>query len=99
MKPVSLKTQEIIKYIPGINTFILGIWLYNSIVMKIPNQTVWKSYPIIFGTAIPLGIILIILADLFPAAAAILGLIFNYLTGLLLSHGLIRFQKKLSVIP
>lgn len=89
MKPVSLKAQKIIQYTPILNMFILGIWLYNSL------RIVWRSYPIIFGISIPLGLLNIIFCDLFPAAATSLAFLFHYLVGFLLCRGLIRFQEKI----
>lgn len=95
MKPVSLKAQKIIQYIPILNMSILGIWLYNTLVLRIPNRIVWRSYPIIFGISIPLSLLNIIFCDLFPAAATSLAFLFHYLVGFLLCRGLIRFQEKI----
>ena len=98
MKPISIATQEKIKFIPWVNMSLLFIWFYNSIVLKIPSKIVWKSYPFILGIIIPWAILLSFINQQLSDVKFILyflSQIVTYCFFTLLAHGLIQFQKNL----
>ena len=96
-KYISLHTQNIIKFIPFLNCFILFIWLFNYSRTEKDPRVFMKSLLIIFGVSIPIIILQIIISKIlieFSVAQSIFDGIFMYLIPFVIGSALIKYQKK-----
>lgn len=96
MKPVPIKLQERIKWIPFANYLVFPMWAYNVFLRKIPARTLWRSYPWIL---LACGVYLLLdilcgIAEVPPAMEQLLWGIRLYCFCAVLAHGLIAQQKK-----
>lgn len=95
MKPISIKAQKIIMYIPGINIFCIVIWLYNSFFYDENQSTLKQSLLIIFTSAVPLAVLQTALGFYFPKIGEVLGVLNSYLIPLFIGYRLVKYQEKI----
>lgn len=95
LKPISIKMQKIIMFIPGINIFCLPIWLYNSFFYNKKHNTLLRSLYIIFSSTVPLMVLLIAVSYYFPATSDFLRKLNGYFMPLLLGYRLVKYQESL----
>ena len=93
MRPVSLDIQKKIVYWPGINIFIIPIWLYNCCVLGCLHRFMFKTLFIFFSSAIPLIALQIIAYYSFPQIYEIISLIVGLSVPIIIGTRLIRLQE------
>lgn len=94
MKLISTTIQKKMAYIPIINILTLWCTLGNIIYLQTPFSIWMKVYKYLLIYMIPSAIFWMLLASLFPSLETVCSLATSYITPLLMSIGLIRFQEK-----
>ena len=97
-KGLSVRTQFILMWIPFLNFFNLFIWLYNYSRNSYGIGIFVKSWGVMLLHTVPIAFVQILVSKIFrgyPLIVNIVGMIAMYIIPLMLSFGLIRFQKKL----
>ena len=94
MKPIPIKAQRIIAFIPGLNLLCLPIFIYNSFFTKFTLKDYLWSWVFLLFPAVFLGILREIVVTLFPATGVIVSHAFNYIILLLAGHRLVEFQER-----
>jgi len=95
MKPVSVKMQKTIMYLPGVNIFCMPIWIYNSFYFNKQASTNAKSLYIVFSSSVPLMFLQIIVEYHLPTIGRIIGYVNAYLIPLLIGYRLAKYQEEL----
>ena len=97
-KVIPIKIQKIISFIPLLNLFILFIWVYNSMVLKVKQKVFFKSLFVTCSTMIVFAIPFIIMSYVIGEDSSIYTIAFyfsEYLIPLAIGWELIIFQEKL----
>lgn len=98
MKPVSIKTQKIIMFIPYINILNIPIHYYNCYQLNIPHSGFPRTLYVAFANALPILILGTIIGNVFELsglAASVLSNAMAYFAPLLIGRGLIQYQQEL----
>lgn len=95
MKPVDIKIQKIIMYIPGINIFCLSIWFYNSFFFNKIKNTRIQSLIIVITSSVPLVILQMIVEFYLVDVGYYLGFLNSYLIPLLMGYRFVKLQEEL----
>ena len=96
-KLVSLRTQQVIMFIPFVNCFLLFVWLYNYSRTSKELEVLLKSILAMCAISIPFVILSILLSKIFPLsviAHIIESFVMLYIVPFVVGFILIKYQKK-----
>lgn len=94
MKPIPIRVQKIIAYIPGVNLLCLAIFVYNSFCVKFTLKDYLRSWKFLVFPAILLLVFREIVIYNFPAVSAVFGNICNYLILVVVGLQLVKYQER-----
>ena len=95
IKPVSVKTQRILMYLPGANILCTPIWIYNSFYFNEHISTNLKSLFIVFSSSVPLMFLQVIVEYYWPMTGKVIGYVNAYLIPYLIGFRLAKYQEEL----
>lgn len=97
MRPISLKIQKVIMFIPYVNILNLFFWLYNSVFYFKAKKTFARSLWILLSTLCPLMFFQLLVAEHFVSVGRIISYLNIYAIPLILSYRFIKYQIEMCV--
>ena len=94
MRTISTSKQQKMAFIPMVNMLTIYFTLINCICLHTPIKTWVNIFWYLLIYAVPSAIFWMILAQLFPPLSDFCSLATSYISPMLMSIGLIRFQRK-----
>lgn len=98
MQPVSLKTQRVIMLIPLLNVANLYLCVYNLNVIPLARKNVFRALGYVLVYTVPAWFVWSVLYQVvsggIPALELLISAAGYYLVPMMMSYGLIQFQKK-----
>ena len=95
MKPISVRTQKTMSYLPGVNQFCMYIWIYNCFYFKKYTSITAKSLFIVFSSSAPLMFFQMMIELYWPLGGKVVKYAIAYLIPLLIGYRLAMYQEVL----
>ena len=95
MRPISIRTQKKLMYIPIVNLANMFIWLYNSIVLYKNINTTPRSFITLLLAVFPCYLIDEYFVPRSPIFGTIVLTAYGYAVPVIISHCFIKYQEEL----
>lgn len=96
MRPISIRIQKKLMYIPIVNLANIFIWLYNSIVLYKNINTTPRSFITLLLAVFPCYLINEHFVPYSPIFGTIVLAVYGYSVPVILGHCFIKYQEELS---
>lgn len=94
MRTISTSKQKKMAFIPIVNLLTIFFTLINCIYLRTPIKAWVNLFLYLLIYAFPSAIFWMVVAQLFPSLSTFCSLATSYMSPMLMSIGLIRFQRK-----
>lgn len=91
---VTIEKQKKIMWIPYVNWINMFFCLYNSRTIKLGSCAWWMFFVYYFGLFIGVSALAMLLGSILPSGSLILTVYIHYLSQVIISCGMIQYQKK-----